>query len=73
MKRRRSSSEPNQHENRKAVQRKGPCQQDPETRGELSKLRTEAAKGTLRKKSGKIKSMRRDIARMLTRKREMRK
>lgn len=44
-----------------------------ETRGELSKLRTEAAKGTLRKKSGKIKSMRRDIARMLTRKREMRK
>ncbi len=44
-----------------------------EARGELSKLRTEAAKGTLRKKSGKIKSMRRDIARMLTRKREMRK
>ena len=44
-----------------------------ETRSELSKLRTEAAKGTLRKKSGKIKPMRRDIARMLTRKREMRK
>ena len=43
-----------------------------EARGELSKLRTEAAKGTLRKKSGKIKPMRRDIARMLTRKREMR-
>lgn len=44
-----------------------------ETRSELSKLRTEAAKGTLRKKSGKIKPMRRDIARMLTRKKEMRK
>ena len=44
-----------------------------ETRSELAKLRTEAAKGTLRKKSGKIKPMRRDIARMLTRKREMRK
>ena len=43
-----------------------------EARGELAKLRTESAKGTLRKKSGKIKPMRRDIARMLTRKREMR-
>lgn len=44
-----------------------------ETRSELAKLRTEAAKGTLRKKSGKIKPMRKDIARMLTRRREMRK
>ncbi len=39
-----------------------------EARGELAKLRTESAKGTLRKKSGKIKPMRRDIARMLTQK-----
>ncbi len=37
-----------------------------EARGELAKLRTESAKGTLRKKSGKIKPLRRDIARMLT-------
>ena len=39
--------------------------------GELAKLKTEAAKGTLRKKSGKIKPIKRDIARMLTRKQEM--
>ena len=42
-----------------------------EARGELAKLRTESAKGTLRKKSGKIKPMRRDIARMLTQKNGM--
>jgi len=38
-----------------------------ETRGELAKLRVDAAKGTLRKESGKLKPLRHDIARMLTR------
>lgn len=42
-----------------------------ETRGELGKLRTDAAKGTLRKESGKIKAIKRDIARMMTRLNEM--
>lgn len=42
-----------------------------ETRSELLKLRTNAASGTLRKDSGKIRTMRRDIARMKTRLREM--
>ena len=37
-----------------------------ETRGELGKLRTDAAKGTLRKESGKIKALKKDIARMMT-------
>ena len=36
-------------------------------RTELSKLRIENAKGTLRKESGKIKPLKRDIARLLTR------
>ena len=44
-----------------------------ETRSELTKLRVDAAKGTLRKESGKIKPLRHDIARMLTRLNEMRK
>ena len=44
-----------------------------ETRGELAKLRVDAAKGTLRKESGKIKPLRHDIARMLTRLNEVRK
>ena len=44
-----------------------------ETRSELAKLRVDAAKGTLRKESGKIKPLRHDIARMLTRLNEMRK
>ena len=44
-----------------------------ETRSELSKLRVDAAKGTLRKESGKLKPLRHDIARMLTRLNEMRK
>ncbi len=44
-----------------------------ETRSELSKLRTDAAKGTLRKESGKLKPLRHDIARMLTRLNEMKK
>jgi large subunit ribosomal protein L29 len=43
-----------------------------ETRGELAKLRVDAAKGTLRKESGKLKPLRHDIARMLTRINEMR-
>lgn len=38
-----------------------------ETRGELGKLQTDAAKGTLRKESGKIKALKKNIARMLTR------
>ena len=42
-----------------------------ETRTELSKLEVENAKGTLRKESGKIKPIKSDIARMLTRLNEM--
>ena len=42
-----------------------------EIRTELSKLEVENAKGTLRKESGKIKPIKRDIARMLTRLNEM--
>ena len=37
-----------------------------ERRSELAKLRVYAAKGTLRKESGKLKPLRHDIARMLT-------
>lgn len=37
-----------------------------ESRGELAKLRVDASKGTLRKESGKLKPIRKDIARMLT-------
>jgi len=44
-----------------------------ETRSELAKLRVDGSKGTLRKESGKIKALRHDIARMLTRLNEMRK
>lgn len=44
-----------------------------ESRGELAKLRVDGSKGTLRKESGKIKAVRRDIARMLTRFNEMKK
>ena len=40
-------------------------------RTELSKLQTENAKGTLRKESGRIKPLKRDIARLLTRLNEM--
>ena len=43
-----------------------------ESRSELTKLRVEGSKGTLRKKSGKLKPLRHDIARMLTRINEMR-
>ena len=42
-------------------------------RTELSKLQIENAKGTLRKESGKIKRVKRDIARLLTRLNEMKK
>ncbi len=42
-----------------------------EMRGELAKLHTSAAKGTLRKESGKIRATKRDIARLLTRATEM--
>jgi large subunit ribosomal protein L29 len=42
-------------------------------RSELTKLRIASAKGTLRKESGKLKPLRRDIARMLTRINEMKK
>jgi large subunit ribosomal protein L29 len=38
-----------------------------QSRVELAKIRTEAAKGTLRKESGKIRAYRKEIARMLTR------
>ena len=44
-----------------------------ESRSELAKLRVDAAKGTLRKESGKLKPIRHDIARMLTRLNEMKK
>ncbi|MCA9826837.1 MAG: 50S ribosomal protein L29 [Nitrosopumilus sp.] len=44
-----------------------------DTRSELAKLRVDAAKGTLRKESGKLKPLRRDIARMMTRINEMKK
>ena len=42
-----------------------------EMRTDLSKLEVENAKGTLRKESGKIKPLKRDIARLLTRLNEM--
>ena len=38
-----------------------------QVRAELFKLRIESKKGTLRKESGKLKPLRKDIARMLTR------
>lgn len=42
-----------------------------ETRSELAKLRVDGSKGTLRKESGKLKPLRHDIARMMTRLKEM--
>ena len=44
-----------------------------ETRSELAKLRVDGSKGTLRKESGKIKALRHDIARMMTRLNELKK
>ena len=41
-----------------------------ELRSELTKMRTDSSKGTLRKDSGKIRPKRKAIARMLTRIRE---
>ena len=43
-----------------------------EYRGELSKLRVVSAKGSLKKDSGRLRPLRRDIARMETRLVEMR-
>ena len=40
-------------------------------RTELMKLRVESSKGTLRKESGKINRVKKDIARLLTRLNEM--
>jgi len=42
-------------------------------RSDLTKLKVDSAKGTLRKESGKIKPLRRDIARIMTRLNEMQK
>ena len=42
-----------------------------QTRTELAKLRVESKKGTLRKESGKLKRLRKDIARMMTRMNEL--
>jgi len=42
-----------------------------ETRSELAKLRVDGSKGTLRNESGKLKPLRHDIARMMTRLNEM--
>lgn len=44
-----------------------------QSRIELAKLRTDAAKGTLRKESGKIRATRKEVARMLTRINELKK
>ena len=57
----------------KALNQKDLYDRMQQTRGELRKLKTEAAKGTLRKESGKMKPLRRDIARMLTRLSELKK
>ena len=42
-----------------------------QVRSELFKLRIESRKGTLRKESGKLKPLRKDIARILTRMNDM--
>ena len=42
-------------------------------RSDLSKLKVDSAKGTLRKESGKLKPLRRDIARIMTRLNELKK
>ena len=42
-----------------------------QVRSELFKLRIESRKGTLRKESGKLKPLRKDITRILTRMNEM--
>jgi len=40
---------------------------------DLTKLRVESAKGTLRKESGKLKPLRKNIARIMTRLNELKK
>ena len=42
-------------------------------KSELSKLKTENAKGTLRKETGKIRKVRKEVARLLTRLNEVKK
>jgi|TARA_Y100000294_G_scaffold39788_1_gene35933 large subunit ribosomal protein L29 len=42
-----------------------------EMRSELSKLRVESSKGTLRKESGKLGAVRKNVARILTRLNEL--
>ena len=44
-----------------------------QVRTDLFKLRVESKKGTLRKESGKLKPLRKNIARMLTRMNELKK
>ncbi len=44
-----------------------------QSRVDLAKLRTDGAKGTLRKESGKIRAARKEVARMLTRLNELKK
>ena len=44
-----------------------------QTRTELFKLNVESKKGTLRKESGKLKPLRKNIARMMTRINELKK
>jgi large subunit ribosomal protein L29 len=44
-----------------------------EMRSELRKLQVDGSKGTLRKESGKLKPLKRDIARMMTRLNELKK
>ena len=44
-----------------------------DNRTDLAKLRVDASKGTLRKESGKLKPVRKNIARMLTRINELNK
>ena len=44
-----------------------------QTRTDLFKLNVESKKGTLRKESGKLKPLRKDIARILTRMNEVKK
>jgi len=44
-----------------------------DSRTDLAKLRVDSSKGTLRKESGKLKPIRHNIARMLTRLNEMEK
>ena len=44
-----------------------------DNRTDLAKLRVDSSRGTLRKESGKLKPIRKNIARMLTRLNEMEK